>query len=550
MKKRSLLTFFLCAGLVSASLASQFKVAENAGAAEAVVKVLSSSEARIDLKVKIDQQIGALGIAIEESIPAHEDFLQVKADPPGNTLAEQKIYLNSTRTRLQQKVSTLTKISLQISTLMNQLFALHKPINDSVISIKEAANSRPTLTPPVECPPGLEFGGESIWETGIVQAVTDGDTVEVKTCRGVLEVRQIGIQATETAKPDHISQCGADEATNLMRKMLPIGSEVQLRATNYASSNNYQEVARPFRTIYAKDIEGKFTIDVQAKLLTAGLSLWFPNSTNEYFHNLEYLNLLNAAAESKTGLWSKTLCPNDSTPLDSIDLWVNSDSPLGNENAFGEYVLLHNKTDKEIDISKWSIRDTSLELRDEKFAFASGTKIGAGQVLTVYLGESIANYPLSNSEVSFGLSAPILQNPTVNSDKFTGDGIYLMSPRTTKGGGNIRAWMHRPCIPNDCAAPDWLLKNLDGSTRVIPLPQTLSMILNPAKYARKVPDLTGLTSEQVVGALAGLDLIAQIVDLSPNSGKAPRIVRDLFPIPGTNLPAGAIVKVNVIVPDA
>ena len=550
MTKRSFITFLLCTCLISANLAWQSKVAQDAGAAEAVATIPSSAQVRIDLKAKVDQQIGALKIAIEESIPAYEDFLQVKADPPGNTLAEQKIYLNSTRGSLQRKVAVLTQISSQISLLMNQLLDLHKAIDEAIISIKQTANSRPTVTPPVECPPGLEFGGESIWETGTVQAVTDGDTVEVKTCRGVLEIRQIGIQATETSKPDHISQCGADEATNLMRKMLPIGSEVQLRATNYASSNNYQEVARPFRTIYAKDGEGKFTIDVQAKLLAAGLSLWFPNSTNEYFHNLEYLNLLNIAAEAKIGLWSKTLCPNDLTPLDSIELWINSDSPLSNENAFGEYALLHNKTDKEVDISNWSIRDTSLELRDEKFAFASGTKIGAGQVLTVYLGEPIANYPLSNSEISLRLSAPILQNPTTNSDKFTGDGIYLISPRTTKGGGNIRAWMHRPCIPNDCAAPEWLLKNSDGSARVIPLPQTLSMILNPAKYARKVPDLTGLTSEQVVGALAGLDLIAQIVDLSPNSGKAPRIVRDLSPKPGTNVPAGAIVKVNVIVPDA
>jgi endonuclease YncB( thermonuclease family) len=510
----------------------------------------SSAEVRITLKAKIDQQIGALKLAIEESIPAYEDFLQVKADPPGDTLAEQNIYLNSTRSRLQRKVSVLTQISGEISKLMNQLLALHKAIDDSVILIKETANSRPTLNPPVECPPGLEFGVESIWETGTVQAVTDGDTVEVKTCRGVLEVRQIGIQATETAKPDHLSQCGADEATNFMKKMLPIGSEVQLRATNYASSNNYQEVARPFRTIYAKDSEGQFTIDVQAKLLSAGLSLWFPNSTNEYFHNLEYLTLLNKAAEEKIGLWSKTLCPNDLTPLDSIDLWVNSDSPLSNENAFGEYVLLHNKSEKEIDISKWSIRDSSLQLRDEKYAFASGSKIGAGQVLTVYLGEAIANYPLASSEISFGLKSPILQNPTTSSEKFTGDGIYLISPRTTKGGGNIRAWMNRPCIPNDCVPPEWLVKNSDGSIRAIPLPQTLSMVLNPAKYARKVPDLTGLTAEQVTGALAALDLVAQIIDLSPSSGKSPRIVRDLSPKPGTNLPAGALVKVNVIVPDA
>jgi len=544
MKKRSLITFLLCVCLTSVNLAWQSE------AAEVVINVSSSAQARIELKVKIDQQIGALKIATEESIPAYEDFLQVKADPPGDTLAEQKIYLDSTRTRLQQKVSTLTRISAQISALMNQLLALHKAIDDAVVSIKEIANSRPTLTPPVECPPGIEFGGESIWETGTVQAVTDGDTVEVNTCRGLLEVRQIGIQATETAKPDHLSQCGAEEATNLMKKMLPICSEVQLRASNYASSNNYEEVARPFRTIYAKDSEGKFTIDVQAKLLAAGLSLWFPNSTNEYFHNLEYLTLLNTAAEAKVGIWSKTLCPNDLTPLDSIELWVSSDSLLSNENAFGEYALLRNKTEKEIDISNWSIRDTSLDLRDEKFAFATGTKIAAGQVLTVYLGAPILNYPLSAGEISLGLTAPILQNATLSSDKFTGDGIYLISPRTIKGGGNIRAWLHRPCIPNDCVAPEWLIKNPDGSARTIPLPQTLSMVLNPAKYARKVPDLTGLSAEQVTGALAALDLVAQIVDQSPNSGKATRMVRDLSPKMGTNLPAGAQVKVYVGVPDA
>ena len=287
MKKRSQLTFLLCICLASANFSWQSK------AAEVVVSVSTSAQTRTDLKSKIDQQIDALKIAIEEAIPAHEDFLQVKADPPGNTKAEQAIYLTSAQGLLQRKVAVISQISGQISALMSQLCALHKAIDDAVVSIKETANSRPTVTPPVECPPGLEFGGESIWETGTVQAVTDGDTVEVKTCRGILEVRQIGIQATETTKPDHISQCGADEATNLMRKMLPIGSEVQLRATNYASSNNYQEVARPFRTIYAKDGDGKFTIDVQAKLLAAGLSLWFPNSTNEYFHNFEYLALLN-----------------------------------------------------------------------------------------------------------------------------------------------------------------------------------------------------------------------------------------------------------------
>ena len=115
MNKRSLIVFLLCTCLASINLAWQSE------AAEVVPSISTSAQTRIDLKSKIDQQISALKIATEESIPAYEDFLQVKADPPGDTLAEQKIYLDSTRTRLQQKVSTLTKISAQISALMNQL---------------------------------------------------------------------------------------------------------------------------------------------------------------------------------------------------------------------------------------------------------------------------------------------------------------------------------------------------------------------------------------------------------------------------------------------
>ena len=96
MKKRSLIVFVLSLCLATVNLPW------SSNAAEVATTFLSSAQVRIDLKAKVDQQIGALKIAIEESIPAYEDFLQVKADPPGDTLAEQNIYLNSTRARLQQ----------------------------------------------------------------------------------------------------------------------------------------------------------------------------------------------------------------------------------------------------------------------------------------------------------------------------------------------------------------------------------------------------------------------------------------------------------------
>ena len=64
MKKRSLKTFLLCVCLTSGNLAWQSE------AAEVATTFLSSAQVRIDLKAKVDQQIGALKIAIEESIPA------------------------------------------------------------------------------------------------------------------------------------------------------------------------------------------------------------------------------------------------------------------------------------------------------------------------------------------------------------------------------------------------------------------------------------------------------------------------------------------------
>jgi len=104
-----------------------------------------------------------------------------------------------------------------------------------------------------------------------------------------------------------------------MKTLLPVGTEVQLRSNNFASANNYQALARPYRYIFAKDPQGNFTIDVQAKLLEAGLAMWFPNE-NEFVRNLQYLELLNSAATNGVGLWSGSLCGNeiDKTAMNAI----------------------------------------------------------------------------------------------------------------------------------------------------------------------------------------------------------------------------------------
>jgi len=477
---------------------------------------------------------------IERTTFAQEEFLRLRAELKGSDpefLAAQNFF--------RSQIKALYKSFSAESTIKLQSAQIFRKILKSPQMVTEFVATRPTVYLPPECPPAVALDGESIWETGTVVKVEDGDTVDVKTCRGTLNVRQIGIQAPETVKSTHFAQCGGVEASNLMKALLPIGTEVQLRSNNFASANNYEALARPYRYIFAKDAQGNFTIDVQAKLLEAGLAMWFPNE-NEYVRNLPYLELLNSAAAKEVGLWSGTLCKNDpdKTPVTAIELWVETDSVLPNENPFGEYVLLRNKTDQDINLSGWGIRDTSLDLFDPKYELPSGTLLKARGILTIYLGAQLQNFPIAQDEISLGLMKAILQNSSPPGGKYTGDGIYLQTPLLANGGGNMRAWMHRPCVPTDCAKPEWLSKNSDNSLRAIPLPQTLSIAMNPGKYGRVVPEMTGLTEEQAKVALTPLQLGVTLVDRS-NGAQGEKFVVDQNPKSGANLPPTGNVTVYV-----
>jgi hypothetical protein len=137
-----------------------------------------------------------------------------------------------------------------------------------------------------------------------------------------------------------------------------------------------------------------------------------------------------------------------------------------------------------------------------------------------------------------------LQNASPGTGKDTGDGIYLQTPLLSNGGGNMRAWMHRPCLPTDCPKPEWLSKNSDNSIRDIPFPRTLTLAMNPGRYGRVVPDMTGLTEEQAKVALTPLQLAVTLVDKS-NGAQAEKSVVDQIPKPGANLLPDSIVTVYI-----
>lgn len=477
---------------------------------------------------------------IQRSTFGQEEFLRLRAEKKGvgPEFQAAQNYLRSQIKLLYQAFSGQTQIKQESA-------QIYRKILNSPQMVTQFIATRPTVYLPPECPPAVALDGESIWETGTVVKVEDGDTVFVQTCRGNLDVRLIGVQAPETAKTAHFAQCGGLEASKLMKTLLPVGTEVQLRSNNFASANNYQALARPYRYIFAKDPQGNFNIDVQAKLLEAGLAMWFPNE-NEFVRNLQYLELLNSAATNGVGLWSGTLCGNelDKTAMNAIEIWVELDSPLPNENPFGEFVLLRNKTEQEINLSGWTLRDTSLELNDLKYAFPPGTILKGNSILTVYLGAPLQNFPIAPDEIALGLSKAILQNPSASKEKFTGDGIYLQTPLLSNGGGNMRAWMHRPCFPVDCAKPDWLSKNSDNSSRVTPFPRTLTLVMNPGRYGRVVPDMTGLTEEQAKVALTPLQLAVTLVDKS-GGAQGEKSVVDQLPKPGANLLPDSVVTVYI-----
>jgi len=477
---------------------------------------------------------------IQRATFGQEEFLRLRAEKKGvgPEFQAAQNYLRSQIKLLYQAFSGQNQIKQESA-------QIYRKILNSPQMVTQFIATRPTVYLPPECPPAVALDGESIWETGTVVKVEDGDTVFVQTCRGNLDVRLIGVQAPETAKATHFAQCGGLEASKLMKSLLPVGTEVQLRSNNFASANNYQALARPYRYIFAKDPQGNFTIDVQAKLLEAGLAMWFPNE-NEFVRNLQYLELLNSAATNGVGLWSGSLCGNeiDKTAMNAIEIWVELDSPLPNENPFGEFVLLRNKTEQEINLSGWTLRDTSLELNDLKYAFPSGTILKGNSILTVYLGAPLQNFPIAPDEIALGLSKAILQNPSASKEKFTGDGIYLQTPLLSNGGGNMRAWIHRPCLPVDCAKPDWLSKNSDNSSRATPFPRTLTLVMNPGRYGRVVPDMTGLTEEQAKVALTPLQLAVTLVDKS-DGAQGEKSVVDQLPKPGANLLPDSVVTAYI-----
>jgi endonuclease YncB( thermonuclease family) len=264
-------------------------------------------------------------------------------------------------------------------------------------------------------------------------------------------VRMIAIQAAETAGhgATGLPQCGAEQAKAALAKALPVGTVVQLRSINVGSGDPKYSGGRLARSVYAPDGAGGW-VDVARSLYRKGLVMWFPFNTGdtekaEYAHNLEYRRLADQAATAKRGLWSENFC-GPSSPA-ALRMWVVSDPPRADDSA-GETVVIVNDAATPVDLSGWTLRDSSLTWAQ----LPPGAVIAPGDHILVHTGTGTAGTP-GPRDYYMGRDNHVFANFDAADNYFYGDAAYLFDVQPGVEYGNLRAWYHYPCDPDDCWDP-------------------------------------------------------------------------------------------------
>jgi micrococcal nuclease len=88
----------------------------------------------------------------------------------------------------------------------------------------------PVLLLAAACPrlPGTSGPEPAVGGSGRVDAVVDGDTLDVALAGRTERVRLLGIDTPESVKPDTPVQCFAKEASARLQALLPVDSPVRL----------------------------------------------------------------------------------------------------------------------------------------------------------------------------------------------------------------------------------------------------------------------------------------------------------------------------------
>lgn len=267
--------------------------------------------------------------------------------------------------------------------------------------------------------------GKERWrESGRVVRVLDGDTFDMRTKSGVVRVRVNGIQAPES------SWCGGKEAKEALKDILPKGTRVRLASIKASSGNAPGGVWRLKRTVHVKS--GGQWVDIAPSLLERGLVFPFP-FIGEKAHNNEYLAIGWRASQYEVGLYDPTFCGEAGDPQQRLRLEVLADGP-DDDGADGEFVMVFNGSDRDIDLSGWMVQDTSPL---NAFFFPKGAKVRADDYVVVFSAKGRRGRAPDGSRDSRFFYAGT--GARWNND--TADIAFLFDDTGKDKTGNLRAWL-------------------------------------------------------------------------------------------------------------
>jgi endonuclease YncB( thermonuclease family) len=267
-------------------------------------------------------------------------------------------------------------------------------------------------------------GREKWRESGTVVKVLDGDTFDMRTKSGVVRVRINGIQAPES------SWCGGKEAKDALKSLLPKGTSVRLASIKASSGNAPYGVWRLKRTVHVKS-DGQW-VDIAPALLSRGIVFPFP-FIGEDAHNNEYLTLAWRASEQQIGLYDPNQCGTSTAGTQRLRLEVVADMP-GRDSANGEFVMVFNGSDTDIDLSGWMVQDTSPL---NAFFFPKGAVVKADDYVVVLAGKGrrgVAPDGSRDRRIFYANTGMIWNNDTA-------DIAFLFDDTGGDKTGNLRAWL-------------------------------------------------------------------------------------------------------------
>ena len=265
--------------------------------------------------------------------------------------------------------------------------------------------------------------------------VADGDTLRARLADGSVRlIRFTGINAPEIHRykvrtAQVRGDCQSVAALRLVRRLLPVGSKVDLLAQNMASETGVRHRLR--RLVWRLQPPH----NIAAEELRLGLALWLPNRVENDDDPL-FRSLAQRALSEHIGMYNPLACQGAPQPEDQpyLRLFVHPDAYRNDRrNLNDEYmaVSLAPGAPAPLNLGGWFVRDSALRHPvgpTPGLPFPAGAVLYPGQTVTVRVGCGPSGRPgeYSGGSLYWCERAPMFEN--------SGDGGYLFDPV-----GNLRA---------------------------------------------------------------------------------------------------------------